>query len=105
MSGSRYAKLPAGKVIILASSNWSPIPTLKFPEITVTFSRLGCQCGAILWPSGILSHDGEIAGSRGWVALQHGYLRAGSNKRRWRPVFDLVRSERILVRPRLGKQY
>jgi len=24
------------------------MPTLKLPEITVTFSRLGCQCGAIL---------------------------------------------------------
>ena len=47
ISGSRNAKLPAGKLPILLSSNVSPIPTLNVPEITVTFSRLGCQCGAI----------------------------------------------------------
>src|SRR5579863_104961 len=55
MSGSRYAKLPAAKVIILPSSNLSPIPTLKLPETTVTFSRVGCQWGAILYPFCIFS--------------------------------------------------
>ncbi len=55
ISGSRYAKLPAGKFIILPSSNLSPIPTLKLPETTVTFSRLGWKWGAILYPSGIFS--------------------------------------------------
>src|SRR5579864_916730 len=53
MSGSRNAKLPAMNAFILLGSNSSPMPTLKVPEIIVTFSRCGCQWGAIRNPSGI----------------------------------------------------
>src|ERR1700722_19513085 len=34
-----------------ASSHFEPIPTAAAPLITVTFSVVGCQCGAILVPS------------------------------------------------------
>src|SRR5271170_8178272 len=55
MSGSRNAKLPAGKLLILLSSKWSPMPTLNVPERTVTFSLCGCQCGDRRYPSGIFN--------------------------------------------------
>src|SRR2546428_10452204 len=38
-----------------ARSNFSPIPSENVPAITVTFSSVGCQCGEILYPAGILS--------------------------------------------------
>src|SRR6516162_8199959 len=53
MSGSRKAKLPATKAFILLGSNLSPMPTLNVPEMIVTFSRFGCQWGAMRNPSGI----------------------------------------------------
>src|ERR1700720_2438296 len=53
MLGSRKAKLPVVNAFILLGSNSSPMPTLNVPEITVTFSLLGCQWGAMRNPSGI----------------------------------------------------
>jgi hypothetical protein len=42
---------------MLFSSKLSPIPTLNVPEITLTFSRLGCQWGAMRYPLGIFRHN------------------------------------------------
>src|ERR1700722_5291170 len=42
---------PVGTSFSAASSHFEPIPTAAAPLITVTFSVVGCQCGAILVPS------------------------------------------------------
>jgi len=51
----------AGKTIDLPASILSPIPTLKFAEITLTFSRLGRPMGCDLVAIGHLQPDGEVA--------------------------------------------
>jgi len=51
----KVGKAPAMKAFVALASNVSPIPTRNVPEITVTFSRSGCQCGAMRYPSGIFS--------------------------------------------------
>src|SRR6185312_15934025 len=48
------AKLPAGRPLMEGSS-LSAMPTPNDPEMTVRFSSVGCQCGMIFWPAGILS--------------------------------------------------
>src|SRR5438552_1052756 len=42
-AGIQKGEAAGGKLIILLSSNLSPMPTLIVPAITVTFSRRGCQ--------------------------------------------------------------
>src|ERR1700722_1820227 len=42
---------PVGTSFSAASSHFDPIPTAAAPLITVTFSVVGCQCGAIFVPS------------------------------------------------------
>ena len=53
--GIEKRKAARGEGSILPVSKVSPIPTLNVPEITVTFSRNGCQCGAIRYPAGNFS--------------------------------------------------
>jgi hypothetical protein len=49
--GGADAKPPTGISFIAESSHFAPIPSRNVPLITVTFSVVGCQCGAIFVPS------------------------------------------------------
>src|SRR5271170_1967454 len=51
MRGPAQKNPPVGTSLSAASSHFDPIPTVAEPLITVTFSVVGCQCGAILAPS------------------------------------------------------
>src|ERR1700721_631038 len=43
--------------------------------------------------------DRELAAGRAWISFQHRQLRAGSDKRWWRTIFDLFWSEGIGMCP------
>src|SRR5580704_9051236 len=51
MCGPAQKNPPVGTSLSAASSHFDPVPTAAAPRITVTFSVVGCQCGAILAPS------------------------------------------------------
>src|SRR5688572_16633098 len=90
------AKEPAPRARPADLSNFSPMPRWNVPEMTVTCSTAGCQCGLIWKPSGSCRRMVNGPSCAG-LLFQHGDLRPGGERRRAVHPLDVRRREEPVV--------